>query len=48
VSSIDRVEQLAGYERWLETQPLAAATRRAYCADAGRFVESTQGSLAAR
>jgi integrase/recombinase XerC len=39
VSSIDPVEQLAGYERWLETQPLAAATRRAYRGHTRRFVE---------
>lgn len=39
MSSTDPVEQLAGYERWLETQPLAASTRRAYRGHAGRFVE---------
>ncbi len=39
VSSIDPVEQLAGYERWLETQPLAVSTRRAYRGHARRFVE---------
>lgn len=37
--SIDPVEQLAGYERWLETQPLAVSTRRAYRGHARRFVE---------
>ena len=35
----DPVEQLAGYERWLETQPLAVSTRRAYRGHARRFVE---------
>jgi site-specific recombinase XerD len=39
VSSIDPVEQLAGYGRWLETQPLAVSTRRAYRGHARRFVE---------
>jgi len=39
VVSIDPAERLAGYERWLETQPLAASTRRAYRAHARRFVE---------
>jgi hypothetical protein len=39
VPSIDPVEQLAGYERWLETQPLAVSTRRAYRGHARRFVE---------
>ncbi len=39
MSSIDPVEQLAGYERWLETQPLAVSTRRAYRGHARRFVE---------
>jgi integrase/recombinase XerC len=39
VSSTDPVEQLAGYERWLETQPLAVSTRRAYRGHARRFVE---------
>jgi len=39
VSSIDPVEQLAGYERWLESQPLAVPTRRAYRGHARRFVE---------
>ncbi|MCA1679207.1 MAG: tyrosine-type recombinase/integrase, partial [Actinobacteria bacterium] len=37
--STDPVEQLAGYERWLETQPLAPSTRRAYRGHARRFVE---------
>ena len=37
--STDPVEQLAGYERWLETQPLAVSTRRAYRGHARRFVE---------
>ncbi|MBA3748757.1 MAG: tyrosine-type recombinase/integrase [Solirubrobacterales bacterium] len=39
MSSIDPVEQLAGYERWLESQPLAMSTRRAYRGHARRFVE---------
>jgi len=39
VSSTDPVEQLAGYERWLETRPLAASTRRAYRGHARRFVD---------
>jgi len=39
VLSIDPVEQLAGYERWLETQPLAVSTRRAYRGHVRRFVE---------
>jgi integrase/recombinase XerC len=39
VPSIDPAEQLAGYERWLETQPLAVSTRRAYRGHARRFVE---------
>jgi len=39
VPSIDPVEQLAGYERWLEIQPLAASTRRAYRGHVRRFVE---------
>ena len=37
--STDPVEQLAGYERWLESQPLAVSTRRAYRGHARRFVE---------
>jgi len=43
VSSTDPVEQLAGYEAWLETQPLAPATRRAYRGHARRFVEFLAG-----
>lgn len=39
MSSTDPVGQLAGYEAWLETQPLAPATRRAYRGHARRFVE---------
>ena len=39
MSSIDPVEQLAGYERWLESQPLAMSTQRAYRGHARRFVE---------
>ena len=39
MESIDPVQQLAGYELWLETQPLAASTRRAYRGHARRFVE---------
>jgi integrase/recombinase XerC len=39
VPSADPVEQLAGYERWLETQALAVSTRRAYRGHARRFVE---------
>jgi len=39
VALTDPVEQLAGYERWLETQPLAVSTRRAYRGHARRFVE---------
>ena len=37
--STDPVEQLAGYEAWLESQLLAPATRRAYRGHARRFVE---------
>ena len=43
MSSIDPVEQLVGYERWLETQPLAVSTRRAYRGNARRFVEFLAG-----
>jgi integrase/recombinase XerC len=39
VPSTDPVEQLAGYEAWLESQLLAPATRRAYRGHARRFVE---------
>jgi len=39
VPSTDPVEQLGGYERWLETQPLAVSTRRAYRGHARRFVD---------
>jgi hypothetical protein len=39
VPSTDPAERLAGYERWLESQPLAPATRRAYRGHARRFVE---------
>jgi integrase/recombinase XerC len=39
VPSTDPLEQLAGYERWLETQPLAVSTRRAYRGHVRRFVE---------
>ena len=35
----DPVEPLAGYERWLESQPLAVSTRRAYRGHVRRFVE---------
>lgn len=35
--STDPVERLAGYERWLESQPLAPATRRAYHGHARRL-----------
>ncbi len=38
MSSTDLVAQLAGYETWLEGQPLAASTRRAYRGHARRFV----------
>ncbi len=43
MSSTDAVEQLAGYEAWLEIQPLAPATRRAYRGHARRFVEFLAG-----
>ena len=43
MSSTDAVEQLASYEAWLETQPLAPATRRAYRGHARRFVEFLAG-----
>lgn len=43
MSSVDPVEQLAGYERWLESQPLADSTRRAYCGHARRFVAFLAG-----
>lgn len=36
---VDPGEQLAGYEAWLESQPLAPATRRAYRGHVRRFVE---------
>lgn len=39
MSSTDAVEQLAGYAAWLETQPVAPATRRAYRGHVRRFVE---------
>lgn len=43
MSLTDPAEQLAGYEAWLETQPLAPATRRAYRGHARRFVEFLAG-----
>ncbi|MDQ3676344.1 MAG: tyrosine-type recombinase/integrase [Actinomycetota bacterium] len=39
MASLDPADQLAGYERWIETQPLAASTRRAYRGHVRRFVE---------
>ena len=39
MSLTDPVEQHAGYERWLESQPLAVSTRRAYRGNVRRFVE---------